>query len=135
MIDANTGRAPDGRFLPGFGGRKPGSKNKKGRATLEAVQNLSSEAVAQLRDKVRAGEWTAVRYVLDYTLPKGGRTVELDSNDPNAIIDAAAMSEISPEEAARLSQAFKTAADASDVKELKRQVEELEGIIGAVTKR
>lgn len=135
MIDAQSGRAADGKFLKGFGGRKPGSRNKKSRAALDAVQALSSEAIGQLQEKVRAGDWAAVRFVLEMTLPKGGRTVELESNDPNAIIDAAAMGEISPEEAARLSQSFKTAADASDVKELKRQVEELEGLITAVTKR
>ncbi len=135
MIDAQTGRAPDGKFLKGFGGRKPGSRNKKSRVTLEAVQALSSEAVGQLQEKVRAGDWAAVRFVLEFTLPKGGRTVELESNDPNAIIDAAAMGEISPEEAARLAQATKTAFDAATVVELKRQVEELELLIGAVVKR
>lgn len=134
-LDTQTGRGADGRFMPGFGGRKPGSRNKKGRAALDAVQALSGEAIAQLRIKLNAGEWTAIRYILDAVLPKGGRTVELDSSDPNALVDAAAMGEISPEEAARLAQAFKTAGDAADVKELKRQVDELEGLITALTKR
>ena len=77
----------------------------------------------------------AIKLVLDYTLPRNGRTIELESSDPNALIDAAAMGEISPDEAARLAQAYKTAGDASEMKELKRQVEELELLIGSLTKR
>ena len=127
-------RSAKGTFLPGNGGRPIGSKNKASRAALNAVQEMSSEAIDRLRDKMREGDMTAIRYILDYTLPRGGRTVELDSSDPNAIIDAAAHGIISPDEAARLAQSYKTAADAADLKEIKAQVDELELLISALKK-
>jgi hypothetical protein len=134
MTDTSTTtrRAPDGKFLPGFGGRKRGSRNRVSHNSLVAVQALSSEAVAQLAVRMRAGDMQAIRLILEYTLPRGGRTIELESNDPNAIIDAAAHGEISPDEAARLAQAVKTAGDAAELKELKRQVEELELLISSL---
>jgi hypothetical protein len=131
----NTGRRPDGTFAPGSGGRQRGSKNKVSRDTLAAVQGLSSEAVSKLAERMRAGDMGAIRLILEYTLPKGGRTIDLETNDPNAIADAAAHGEISPDEAARLAQAVKTVGDAADLRELKRQVEELELLISSLAKR
>ncbi len=128
-------RRPNGTFGPGNPGRVRGSKNKVSLASLKAVQDLSSEAIAKLKERVTAGDMTAIKLVLEYTLPKGGRTVELDSSDPNAIIDAAVMGEISPDEAARLAQATKTASEAAELKDLKRQVEELELLITSLSKR
>ena len=130
----NGNRAANGQFLKGFGGRKPGSKNKTSKATLQAVQALSSEAVAKLGERMRDGDMNAIKLILEYTLPKGGRTIELDSNDPNAISDAAMMGEISPDEAARLAQSVKTAGDAAELRELKRQVEELELLVSSLKK-
>ena len=130
----NATRAANGQFLPGFGGRKLGSKNKTSKATLHAVQALSSEAVAKLGERMRDGDMNAIKLILEYTLPKGGRTIELDSNDPNAISDAAMMGEISPDEAARLAQSIKTAGDAAELRELKRQVEELELLVSSLKK-
>lgn len=128
----SDGRGPDGRWLPGFGGRPKGSRNKISRNTLTAVQSLSSEAVMQLKTKMQSGDMQAIRLILEYTLPRGGRSIELDSSEPNALIDAAAMGDISPDEAARLAQAYKTAGDASELKEIKRQIEELEMLITAL---
>lgn len=130
-------RLPNGRFGPGNpgGGRKLGSQNAVSKNTLTAVQGLASEAVKQLADKMRAGDMTAIRLILQYTLPVGGRLIELETPTADAIIDAAVMGQISPDEAARLAQAFKTASDAAETKELKRQVEELEQLIGGLVKR
>ena len=130
--DAPPTRDDQGRFLPGCGGRKRGSKNKTSKAILKAVQDLSPVAVEQLAIKMRLGDMSAIRLILEWTLPKGGRTIDLESNDPNAIADAAMMGEISPDEAARLSQAIKTAGDAADLKELKRQIDELETLMTAM---
>lgn len=131
-ITAQPERRPNGTFAPGFGGRPKGSKNKISRDTLNAVQGLSSEAVFKLRERLQDGDMGAIRLILEYTLPKGGRTIDLGTNDPNAITDAAAHGEISPDEAARLAQAVKTVGDAAELQELKRQVEELELIISSI---
>jgi hypothetical protein len=132
----NDGRGPDGRWLPGFGGRARGSKNKTSTKLLKDVHSLADDAFEQLASKVRAGEWAAIKLVLDYTLPRDGRAIDLDGTaDPNALIEAATTGEISPSEFARLAQGFKTVADASDIKELKHQVEQLEQLMTAVTKK
>jgi hypothetical protein len=134
MIGTQPTRDEHGRWLPGNGGRKRGSKNKTSLATLKAVQDLSSEAVAQLKERLRAGDMGAIKLILSYTLPNGGRVIELDSTDPHAISDAAMMGEISPDEAARLAQAVKTSGDAAELRELKQQVDELEALIASMRK-
>lgn len=113
-MTVSVGRDQAGRFTGEGGGRIPGvpnapraDKRALANATLEAVQATGSEAIRQLRAKVQQGEWAAIRLVLEYCLPKGGRTVELDSSDPNALLDAIADGTVSPDEAARLAQALK----------------------------
>jgi hypothetical protein len=129
------GRGADGRWLPGYGGRPKGSGNKTSRKLLKDVHSLSDEAFEQLASKVRAGEWVAIKLVLDYTLPRNGRTIDLDGTaDPNCLIEAVTTAEISPDEFARLAQGWKTVSDAADLKDLKHQVEQLELLITAVTK-
>lgn len=129
------GRGPDGRWLPGFGGRTKGSRNKTSTKLLKDVHSLADDAFEQLANKVRAGEWVAIKLVLDYTLPRDGRAIDLDGTaDPNALIEAATTGEISPSEFARLAQGWKTVSDAADLKDLKYQVEQLELLITAVTK-
>ena len=131
----NEGRGPDGRWLAGFGGRPKGSRNKTSTKLLKDVHSLSDDAFEQLATKVRAGEWLAIKLVLDYTLPRAGRTIDLEGTaNPNSLIEAVTTGEISPDEFARLAQGWKTVSDAADVKELKQQVEQLELLITAVTK-
>lgn len=128
------GRGPDGRILPGFGGRKPGSKNKKSREALAAVQDLAPDAIASLRVLVRQHNWSAVKYILDATLPALGRTVELDDGSPQTVIQAVVDGTISPTEFGKISIGVKAAMDASELRELKNQVDELEALIGALKK-
>ena len=86
--------------------------------------------------KVRAGDWPAIKLVLDYTLPRNGRTIDLDGTaDPNSLIEAVTTGEISPDEFARIAQGWKTVSEAADLKDLKHQVEQLELLITAVTKK
>lgn len=126
------GRDEKGRILPGFGGRKPGTKNRKSREALLAVQDLAPDAIASLRTLVRQHSWPAVRYVLDATLPALGRTVELESGTPEAIVQAMSDGSISPTEAAKLATAMSAAMSASELRELKSQVDELEQLIGTL---
>lgn len=133
--NSDTGRAPDGRWLPGYGGRARGSKNKTSRKLLTDVHSLADDAFQQLASKVRAGDWPAIKLVLDFTLPRNGRTIDLDGTaDPNCLIEAATSGDISPDEFVRLAQGWKNVTDAADVKQLKYQVEQLELLITAVTK-
>ena len=124
-----------GRFKPGQGGRPPGSRNKKPSAALAAVQNLSDLAIGKLAMLVSQNSWPAIRYVLDMTLPRGGRTVDLDGTaDPNELIAAVTGGEISPDEFARIAQGWKTAGDAGEMREIKSQLDELEQLVSALRK-
>lgn len=132
-----AGWAPErdngGRFKPGQGGRPPGVRNRKPSGALAAIQSLSDEALIQLASLVREKNFAAIRLVLEYTLPRGGRTVDLDGTaDPNELIAAVTNGEISPDEFARIAQGWKTASDAADLSQLKAQVEEIELLVSAL---
>ena len=124
-----------GRFKPGQGGRPPGSRNKKPSGALTAVQSLSDLAIGKLAVLIAQNSWPAIRYVLDMTLPRGGRTVDLDvTADPNELIASVTSGEISPDEFARIAQGWKTAVDAAEMKEIKAQIDELEQLVSALRK-
>lgn len=132
-----TIRLSDGKFAPGNpgGGRKIGATDTISHSTQKAIHGLASEAVAKLAERVRNGDFVAIKYVLDCTLPRGGRTIDLGgSADPNVLIEAATTGLISPDEFARMAQAWKSVGDAADLKELKHQVEQLELLITSLRK-
>ena len=126
------GRDARGRILPGFGGRKKGTRNKRSAEAEAAIQNMAGLAVTSLKPLVRRGNWPATKYVLDAVLPALGRTIELENATPDALLQAVAAGELSPTEFGKLSIGFKAAMDASELKELKNQVDELEQLIGAL---
>jgi hypothetical protein len=129
------GRDELGRIKPGFGGRPPGVKNKRARITLEGVQDLAPDALAMLGNLIRQGHMSAIKLVLEYTLPRGGRTIDLEGTaDPNKLIEAVTTGEISPDEFARIAQGWKTAVDAAELKEIKAQIDELEALVAAMRK-
>lgn len=135
----NSGRQSNGQFTnsPLNRGKPPGARHRKAemaKSMLEAVQASGSEAVRQLRLKLTDGDWVAIKYVLDYSLPRNGRTIELGSSDPNALLDAIAEGAVSPDEAARLSQAIKTTIEAAEIKDLTHKVEELELLVSSLRK-
>lgn len=128
------GRDEKGRILPGFGGRKPGSRNKQSREAVAAMQALAPDAIASLGTLVRQLNWQATRYVLDQVLPAFGRGVELENSTPEAIVAAMSDGSVSPTEAAKLATAMSAAMGASELRELRNQVDELEQLIGALRK-
>lgn len=120
-----------GRFGAGNPGRTPGSKNVVSRAALTAVQNLSSLAVMKLRERIDAGDMPAIRLCLEFTLPRGGRTIDLDTANPMAWADAMAEGEISPTEAATAAQALVRLSEVAEIEELRRRIDELESALPA----
>lgn len=133
MDDTTTPtRSAKGRFVKGhrLGGRPKGSRNVLSRNSLHAVQNLSGLAIEKLRTLVEQGEIRAIQIVLNTVLPKSGRTVELASSaDPQSVVEAMSEGEISPDEATKLSNAWKTANDASKLNDIQAQVDALELLI------
>ena len=129
------GRDEKGRIKPGFGGRQKGSRNKVSREAVKAVQDLSPIAIQGLAVLIRQTNFAAIKYCLDYVLPRDGRTIDLDgTSDPHKLIEAVTSGEISPSEFARITQGMKAALDAAELKELKAQVDDLEQLIGALKK-
>lgn len=61
------GRDQSGRFTSGAGniGRIPGSKNRISNEALQAVKSMKDEAIQQLREKLIAGDWNALQFILD----------------------------------------------------------------------
>lgn len=129
------GRDALGRILPGFGGRPKGSRNKRSREAVAAVQDLAPDAIAGLKVLVAQLNWPAIKFVLDATLPRDGRTIDLEgTTNAHDLVEAATSGEISPSEFARLAQGTKSALDAAELKDLKAQVDELEMLIAALKK-
>lgn len=125
-----------GRFKKGAPGRKVGSKNVASRTALNAVHDMSSLAIIRLKEQVNESNMRAIELVLNYTLPRGGRTIDLDgSMNPNDVIEAATSGTISPDEFARISQGWKSAAEVSDMADIKAQIAELETIVLALRER
>lgn len=130
------GRDETGRIKPGFGGRKRGSKNKASTAAINAINAMSSMTIAKLREQVVDGNMRAIELVMSYVLPKGGRVIDLDGTaDPNEIIAAMTNGEISPDEMARIAQGWRSAAEAADMGEIKKQIAELETIVVALREK
>lgn len=132
VLNEPGAKLSNGKFAPGNpgGGRRIGATDTISHSTQKAIHGLASEAVAKLAERIRQGDWSAIKFVLDSTLPRGGRCVDLGgSADPNVLIEAATTGQISPDEFARLAQAWKSAGDAADLKDLKHQVEQLELLI------
>lgn len=122
-------RRSNGTFAPGHGGRPRGTRNAVSRNALTAVQNLSSLAIMKLRERLDAGDMQAIRLTLEFTLPRGGRTIETDSTDPMAYADALAHGEISPVEAATAAQALVRLNEVSEIAELAKRIDEFEQLI------
>lgn len=127
-------RSAAGQFLPGSGGRPRGSKNAVSRNALAAVQDLSSLAILKLKDRIIAGDMNAIRLCLEHTLPRGGRTIELDTTDPHGWADALAHGDISPTEAATAAQALVKLNEIAEIGELKTRIDELATLV-AMSKR
>ena len=122
-------RRTDGTFAPGHGGRPRGTKNAVSRNALTAVQGLSSLAILKLRERIEAGDMQAIRLCLEFTLPRGGRTIETDSTDPMAYADALAHGEISPHEAATAAQALVKLTEAGEIADIAKRLAEIEAAL------
>lgn len=73
----------------------------------------------------------AIKLTLEYTLPRGGRTIEIDSDTPSAWADALAHGEISPHEAATAAQALIKLGEAGEIIDLAARITELEAALAS----
>ena len=122
-------RRSDGTFAKGGPGRPKGSRNKRNRDTLDAIADLSPQAIVVLREHLTQNNLKAATYVLDRFLPSE-RLIELPSSEPNAWADALAEGSVTPGEAAKASGALRAISDATIVKDLQARLDELEAKFG-----
>ncbi|TPL16959.1 hypothetical protein FJ945_26085 [Mesorhizobium sp. B2-4-9] len=126
-------RLPDGKFAPGSGGRVPGSKNKISNEAITAIKGMADEAITQLREKLIAGDWDAVTFVLERILPKG-RAVELTDTSPSSIATALANGEIAPDEARSIATALARLNEIGELADIRAKLEQLEKLLDGVAR-
>lgn len=114
-----------GKFAKGNPGRIPGSKNRISNEALQSVRDMKDDAILQLREKLIAGDWNALQFILERILPRG-RLVELDSATPAAIMDGIATGTLTTEEAKNLATVLEKVAAIEEVTELRSRIERLE---------
>lgn len=119
-------RDTSGRFASGNKITRTGSKNKVSRDALNAVQSLASLAIQKLRSRIEAEDMSAIRLCLEYTLPRGGRTIDLETANPTAWADAMAQGDITVDEAAKAATALDKLANVAEIQDLVNRLDELE---------
>ena len=126
--NTDTGRDAKGRFAVGNPGKPKGVKHRLNRDALDHLAGLVSPSFAVLRDHLQQGNLKAAVFVLQRFLPEG-RAIEINSTEPMAWADAMAAGEVTVAEAHKASSALKTLIDASEVRELRERLDELEHLI------
>tara|TARA_R110000772_G_scaffold22737_6_gene61300 strand:+ start:552 stop:1031 length:480 start_codon:yes stop_codon:yes gene_type:complete len=127
-------RDATGRFVPGHSiGRPKGSKSAFNKQVLAALGDLTSQAMAVLKERLNQNDLKAATFVLARFLPEH-RLTDVGSVDPTAWADAMATGEITVSEAGKAAQALKTISDAGEVKELRARLDEIETLITAAKK-
>ncbi|MER9312041.1 hypothetical protein NKI51_22420 [Mesorhizobium australicum] len=124
---------PNGRFAPGNPGRVPGSKNKISNEAIAAIKDMKDEAITQLRERLIAGDWDAVTFVLERILPKG-RAVELTDTSPSSIATALADGSISPDEARSIATALARLNEIGELADIRAKLEQLEKLLDGVAR-
>lgn len=134
IVPINNGRDASGRFTTGAGnvGRPVGSRNKISNEALASVKSMKDEAIEQLREKLIAGEFAAILFVLERVLPKG-RTIELSDATPEAISNALVSGELTTVEAKDVATALAKLSEISELQQLRERLEALEKAARDVT--
>jgi hypothetical protein len=86
---------------------------------------MKDDAIQQLREKLIAGDWQAVLFVLERTLPRG-RAIELEAATPQAITDALITGQLTSEEAKNVATVLERLASIEQLTELNDRIAALE---------
>ena len=135
---ADSGRDAKGRFKPGNGGRRPGSR---GKAAQAAQMLMDGEAEAVTRTAIQAalaGDMTALRLVLErilpvrrdspvqFTLPPMESATDA-AQAAGAVLAATGAGELSPAEACHVMQLIETYRKTLETSEIEARLAALEG--------
>lgn len=125
----NPARDKSGKFLPGAGGRPLGSKNKKTRASVAAINSLHDLAFQKLKELLEAGNPSVVEFTVKSLLPTGGRAVQLDDMSVEGLSDAVASGTISPTELRQLASGIERLKRTADLDALQERLEQIERML------
>ncbi|MDF3905534.1 hypothetical protein [Paracoccus sp. AS002] len=125
----NPARDQSGKFLPGAGGRPPGAKNKKTRASVMAINSLQDLAFQKLKELLEAGNPSTVEFVVKSLLPTGGRAVQLEDMSVEGLSDAVASGTISPTELRQLASGLEKIRAVEDMDKLADRLAEVERLL------
>ena len=132
--NTDTGRDNKGRFTVGNPGKPKGARHRLNQSALEHLAGLVSPSFVVLRDHLAQGNLKAAVFVLQRFLPEH-RTIETNSTEPMAWADAMAAGDVTVAEAHKASGALKALIDASEVRELRERLDELEQAIAEAKRR
>lgn len=121
-------RSSDGKFRAGSPGRPRGSKNRISNEALAAVRSLKDEAFLRLQEKLTAGDWNAIVFVMERILPRG-RTIELPDASPSEIKAAMIEGQITTAEARDIATALEKLSNVEDLEAIKAKLAELEAFV------
>lgn len=132
-----TGRDSKGRFAPGNPGRPKGSRHK----ATQAVENLMAGQIERITEAVieaaAKGDMTAARLILDRVAP-ARREPAVSIDMPNiesaadmpmaiaAILQSVAAGDLTPSEAAKITNTIQAAGSAIELHELDRRISLIE---------
>lgn len=129
VSDWNPQRGPDGKFLPGQGGKPRGAKNALASSTMRRIKEMTPAALEQLEKQLNSGNWDACRFVLERIIGKNNRFIELSGDRPSDISDALVNGEISTDEAKAIATVIEKLKKVEEIDAVMTRMDELERLL------
>lgn len=131
-----AGRDEKGRFAAGNPGRPKGARHKATEAVEQLMQGQLERITAAVIEAAASGDMAAARLVLDRIAPRREPAVAVDLPHINsaadlpmavaAILHSVAAGELTPTEAAKITQTIEAAGSAIERHELDQRIREIE---------
>lgn len=128
LANWNPQRGPDGKFLPGQGGRPKGSRNALAVSTMTKIRDMTPAALNKLEEQLGAGNWEAIKFVLERIIGKG-RFVELSGDQPSDVTDALINGEINTAEGKEIASVIESLRKVEEIDAVMKRMDELERLL------
>ena len=133
-----AGRDHKGRFAPGNPGRPKGARHKATRAVEQLMQGQVERVTTAVIEAAAKGDMQAARLILDRIAPRREPAVEVDLPNINsaadlpmaiaAILQAVSAGDLTPGEAAKITNTIEAAGSAIELHDLDRRIAAIEAI-------
>lgn len=134
--EKTAGRDHKGRFTTGNSGRPKGARHKATQAVEQLMQGQVERITTAVIEAAAAGDMAAARLILDRIAPRREPAVAVDLPVINsaadlpmavaAILQSVAAGEITPTEAAKITNTIEAAGSAIERHDLERRISEIE---------